>query len=138
MVDDEELVNSQTQNENQTAGTSPNPSSTIETVRENEIAEKIIIMDENNENENIENVEIVEESNERKKRKLSPIVYTRSRSQSPKILTLPIPGKEIIEKRPIIEISQPNTDKSRDKCRYWPNCTLGDKCAFFHPGVPCR
>lgn len=26
----------------------------------------------------------------------------------------------------------------KEKCRYWPNCTLGSKCAFYHPEVLCR
>lgn len=30
------------------------------------------------------------------------------------------------------------SDKSRENCRYWPNCTLGNKCAYFHPPVMCR
>ncbi|KAI6659274.1 Zinc finger CCCH domain-containing protein 14 isoform X3 [Oopsacas minuta] len=25
-----------------------------------------------------------------------------------------------------------------DRCKYWPNCKLGDKCDFHHPSLPCK
>lgn len=93
---------------------------------------------ENNENQCSENFELPDEL-PRKRRKLSPIVYTRSRSHSPKESTDTFMSPVIadIDKRTLTTALITN-DKSREKCRYWPNCTLGAKCAFFHPPVPCR
>jgi len=43
------------------------------------------------------------------------------------------------DKKPLMENTVPAVlDKSRENCRYWPNCTLGNKCAYFHPPVMCR
>lgn len=43
------------------------------------------------------------------------------------------------DKKPLIENTVPTvSDKSRENCRYWPNCTLGNKCAYLHPPVMCR
>eukprot|EP00800_Vazella_pourtalesii_P000752 TRINITY_DN10659_c0_g1_i1.p1 TRINITY_DN10659_c0_g1~~TRINITY_DN10659_c0_g1_i1.p1 ORF type:complete len:340 (-),score=72.73 TRINITY_DN10659_c0_g1_i1:171-1190(-) len=25
-----------------------------------------------------------------------------------------------------------------DRCKFWPNCKLGDKCEFHHPSLPCK
>ncbi|XP_015587837.1 zinc finger CCCH domain-containing protein 14 [Cephus cinctus] len=95
--------------------------------------------EENNENCNIENVEGTEDV-PRKRRKLSPIVFNRSRSPSPaktKPATVAVPAA-IKNVRPSVDATLPETvEKSREKCRYWPNCTLGSKCAFSHPAVPC-
>ena len=30
------------------------------------------------------------------------------------------------------------TTSSREKCRYWPNCTRGKKCFYFHPDSPSQ
>ena len=30
------------------------------------------------------------------------------------------------------------SEESKEKCRYWPNCTLGKKCAYYHPPISCR
>lgn len=43
------------------------------------------------------------------------------------------------DKKPLVENTVLTVlDKSREKCRYWPNCTLGNKCAYLHPPVMCR
>lgn len=97
--------------------------------------------EENNENCNTENVEKAEEV-PKKRRKLSPIVYNRSHSPSPadlKTSTLvanPLITKRL-EKKLITESTVTVIDKSKEKCRYWPNCTLGNKCAYAHPIVMC-
>ncbi|XP_076222060.1 nuclear polyadenosine RNA-binding 2 isoform X2 [Nomia melanderi] len=96
--------------------------------------------EENNENCNTENVEKTEEV-PRKRRKLSPIVYNRSHSPSPadlksSTLTNPLLNKHS-EKKSLTENAVTVIDKSKEKCRYWPNCTLGNKCAYLHPVVMC-
>ncbi|KAG7199663.1 hypothetical protein KM043_014256 [Ampulex compressa] len=97
--------------------------------------------EENNENCNTENVDKTEEI-PRKRRKLSPIVYNRSHSSSPielkpaTLLTSSTVTKRN-DKRPAAEAASTVVDKSREKCRYWPNCTLGNKCAYLHPPVMC-
>ncbi|CAK9824073.1 Zinc finger CCCH domain-containing protein 14 [Anthophora retusa] len=97
--------------------------------------------EENNENCNTENVEKTEEI-PKKRRKLSPIVYNRSHSPSPAdlksstLLTSPLLTKRL-EKKPLAENTATVIDKSKEKCRYWPNCTLGNKCAYLHPLVMC-
>ncbi|XP_078051864.1 nuclear polyadenosine RNA-binding 2 [Augochlora pura] len=97
--------------------------------------------EENNENCNTENVEKTEEV-PRKRRKLSPIVYNRSHSPSPAdiktstVLTNPLLAKHL-EKKSTTESAVTVIDKSKEKCRYWPNCTLGSKCAYMHPIVMC-
>ncbi|XP_076299815.1 nuclear polyadenosine RNA-binding 2 isoform X1 [Lasioglossum baleicum] len=97
--------------------------------------------EENNENCNTENVEKSEEV-PRKRRKLSPIVYNRSHSPSPAeiktstLLTNPLLAKHS-DKKPSTESAVTVIDKSKEKCRYWPNCTLGNKCAYLHPIVMC-
>ncbi|XP_063993148.1 zinc finger CCCH domain-containing protein 14 [Diachasmimorpha longicaudata] len=86
---------------------------------------------ENNENNYLDNVPA---NTAMKRRKLSPIIYTRS--PSPVEDTGISPSAAGLEKRPPVApviIS----DTSREKCRYWPNCTLGKKCAYLHPAVPC-
>ncbi|XP_046486903.1 zinc finger CCCH domain-containing protein 14 [Neodiprion pinetum] len=92
------------------------------------------------ENHNDNNAEL-EESLSRKKRKLSPIVYTRSRSSSPldakSSSALQVPVKSL-NKHVAADPSKSNTiDKSKEKCRYWPNCTLGIKCTYYHPTILC-
>ncbi|XP_076238781.1 nuclear polyadenosine RNA-binding 2 [Calliopsis andreniformis] len=97
--------------------------------------------EENNENCNTENVEKTEEV-PRKRRKLSPIVYNRSHSPSPPdlktstLVTNPLVTKRL-DKKPLTENTVTVIDKSKEKCRYWPNCTLGNKCAYLHPLVIC-
>ncbi|XP_029041496.2 zinc finger CCCH domain-containing protein 14 isoform X1 [Osmia bicornis bicornis] len=97
--------------------------------------------DENNENCNTENVEKIEEA-PRRRRKLSPIVYNRSHSPSPvdlksnTLVTSSVLTKRL-EKKPSTENSVTVIDKSKEKCRYWPNCTLGNKCSYLHPAVMC-
>ncbi|XP_012278563.1 zinc finger CCCH domain-containing protein 14 isoform X2 [Orussus abietinus] len=98
--------------------------------------------EENIENCNTENVDVDDEDVPTKKRKLSPIVYNRSRSQSPsdsksisnRHLT---DAKHLDPSLSIDTVIPALNDKSREKCRYWPNCTLGNKCAYYHPAVPC-
>lgn len=96
--------------------------------------------EENNENCNTENVEKTEEV-PRKRRKLSPIVYNRSHSPSPIDLkastpvSTPVSAKRL-EKKPLSENVLTVVDKSRERCRYWPNCNLGRKCAYYHPYPP--
>ncbi|XP_033339233.2 uncharacterized protein LOC143262234 [Megalopta genalis] len=99
--------------------------------------------EENNENCNTENVEKTEEV-PRKRRKLSPIVYNRSHSPSPAdiktstVLTNPLLAKHLDKKSTTTTESAVTVlDKSKEKCRYWPNCTLGSKCAYLHPIVMC-
>lgn len=103
------------------------------------------------------------ESPPKKKKKINPIVYTKSRSNSPenkpslasaitsvtrKILNLLfivfIFSKILIysclgiEKRAPMSSVITTVDKSSELCRYWPACTLGINCAYHHPEVPCR
>ncbi|KOC61586.1 Zinc finger CCCH domain-containing protein 14 [Habropoda laboriosa] len=97
--------------------------------------------EENNENCNTENVDKTEEI-PKKRRKLSPIIYNRSHSPNPAdlkastLLTSPLLTKRL-EKKPLTENTVTVIDKSKEKCRYWPNCTLGNKCAYLHPLVMC-
>lgn len=97
--------------------------------------------EENNENCNTENVEKTDEI-PKKRRRLSPIVYNRSHSPSPTdlksstLLTTPLLTKRL-DKKPLTENTVTVIDKSKEKCRYWPNCTLGNKCAYLHPLVMC-
>lgn len=97
--------------------------------------------EENNENCNTENMDKTDEITPRRRRKLSPIIYTRSHSPSPTRLKstaslLPTLVAKLTDKRPeSIAITVP--DKSRENCRYWPNCTLGNKCAYLHPPLMC-
>ncbi|XP_012245385.1 zinc finger CCCH domain-containing protein 14 isoform X1 [Bombus impatiens] len=96
--------------------------------------------EENNENCNTENVEKIEEI-PKKRRKLSPIIYNRSRLPSPTdlksstLLTNPLAKR--LDKKPLTENTVAVIDKSKEKCRYWPNCTLGNKCAYLHPLIMC-
>lgn len=96
--------------------------------------------EENSENLNIDNVQ-VDEGLQRKKRKLSPIIYNRSRSSSPvhtKLSISPAVSAKNLEKHIAVETVQPSViEKSREKCRYWPNCTLGIKCTYYHPAALC-
>ncbi|EZA58340.1 Zinc finger CCCH domain-containing protein [Ooceraea biroi] len=99
--------------------------------------------EENNENCNTENLDKTDEA-PRKRRKLSPIIYNRSHSPSPTRLKsnasiLPTPVTKLADKRPLAEstVATTHLDKSRENCRYWPNCTLGNKCAYFHPPMMC-
>ncbi|XP_043485490.1 zinc finger CCCH domain-containing protein 14 [Polistes fuscatus] len=99
------------------------------------------INEENNENCNIENVDVVENI-QTKRRKLSPIIYNRSHSPSPvEVKSTMVYGSSVTttkRKKPNVESSVSTViDKSKEKCRYWPNCTLGNKCAFMHPTVMC-
>ncbi|XP_017758806.1 PREDICTED: zinc finger CCCH domain-containing protein 14 isoform X2 [Eufriesea mexicana] len=97
--------------------------------------------EENNENCNTENVEKTGEI-PKKRRKLSPIVYNRSHSPSPTdlkssaLLTNSLLTKRL-DKKPLTENTVTVIDKSKEKCRYWPNCTLGSKCAYLHPLAMC-
>lgn len=123
--------------------------------------------EENNENCNTENVDKTDEV-PRRRRKLSPIVYNRSHSPSPariksKSLAPTLAAKRMHQnlfyirlrykicrynalllfpapdKKPLMENTVSTVlDKSRENCRYWPNCTLGNKCAYLHPPVMCR
>ena len=43
-----------------------------------------------------------------------------------------------LDKKLLTENTVTVIDKSKEKCRYWPNCTLGNKCAYLHPLVMCR
>ncbi|CAL1682018.1 unnamed protein product [Lasius platythorax] len=96
--------------------------------------------EENNENCNTENMDKTDET-PRRRRKLSPIIYNRSHSPSPTRLKstaslLPTLVAKLTDKRPeSTGITVP--DKSRENCRYWPNCTLGNKCAYLHPPLMC-
>ncbi|XP_011708232.1 PREDICTED: zinc finger CCCH domain-containing protein 14 [Wasmannia auropunctata] len=98
--------------------------------------------EENNENCNTENVDKIDET-PRRRRKLSPIVYNRSHSPSPTQLKsnaslAPTLAAKLPDKKPLVENPVPVVlDKSRENCRYWPNCTLGNKCAYLHPPVMC-
>ncbi|XP_012232334.1 zinc finger CCCH domain-containing protein 14 [Linepithema humile] len=96
--------------------------------------------EENNENCNTENVDKTDEV-PRKRRKLSPIVYNRSHSPSPVRLkssaVLPTLTIKFADKKPVESTAPAVVDKSRENCRYWPNCTLGNKCAYLHPPVMC-
>ncbi|XP_076395503.1 nuclear polyadenosine RNA-binding 2 isoform X3 [Megachile rotundata] len=97
--------------------------------------------DESNENCNTENVEKTEEP-PRRRRKLSPIIYNRSHSPSPAelktntLITNSVLTKRL-EKKTLTENPVTVIDKSKEKCRYWPNCTLGNKCSYLHPVVMC-
>ncbi|KAJ8670624.1 hypothetical protein QAD02_001883 [Eretmocerus hayati] len=81
------------------------------------------------------------ENSERKRRRISPIVYARSRSSSPApkpTSLLSVSSLLSFDKRPVMNsVISTLPDKSAEKCRYWPNCTLGMKCAYYHPEVPC-
>lgn len=98
--------------------------------------------EENNENCNTENVDKIDEA-PRRRRKLSPIVYNRSHSPSPiqlksSVSLVPTLAAKPPDKKPLVENAIPTVlDKSRENCRYWPNCTLGNKCAYLHPPVLC-
>ncbi|XP_018401746.1 PREDICTED: zinc finger CCCH domain-containing protein 14 [Cyphomyrmex costatus] len=98
--------------------------------------------EENNENCNTENVDKIDEM-PRKRRKLSPIIYNRSHSPSPIQLKSNASLASTLatkppDKKPLVEnTASVISDKSREKCRYWPNCTLGNKCAYLHPPVMC-
>ncbi|XP_066601244.1 zinc finger CCCH domain-containing protein 14 isoform X2 [Prorops nasuta] len=78
-------------------------------------------IDENNENCNTENME-VQEIVLRKSRKLSPIVFNRTDSPS------------FTEMK---DATATSLEKVKERCRYWPNCTLASKCAYYHPAVMC-
>ncbi|XP_029167885.1 zinc finger CCCH domain-containing protein 14 isoform X2 [Nylanderia fulva] len=96
--------------------------------------------EENNENCNTENMDKTDEM-PRRRRKLSPIIYNRSQSPSPTRLKstaslLPTLVTKLMDKKPeSTSVTVP--DKSRENCRYWPNCTLGNKCAYLHPPLMC-
>ena len=30
------------------------------------------------------------------------------------------------------------TEPLTERCKFWPNCKLGDKCDFHHPSLPCK
>ncbi|KYQ48606.1 Zinc finger CCCH domain-containing protein 14, partial [Trachymyrmex zeteki] len=95
--------------------------------------------EENNENCNTENVDKIDEM-PRRRRKLSPIIYNRSHSPSP--IQLKSNASTLAtkppDKKPLVETTASAiSDKSRENCRYWPNCTLGNKCAYLHPPVMC-
>ncbi|KAL6255137.1 hypothetical protein P5V15_013471 [Pogonomyrmex californicus] len=113
---------------------------TDETENDVEASPKETSGEENNENCNTENVDKTDDM-PRKRRKLSPIIYNRSHSPSPtrlKSTALPALIAKLPDKKPLVETTVPTvTDKSRENCRYWPNCTLGNKCAFLHPPVMC-
>ncbi|KAM0731215.1 Zinc finger CCCH domain-containing protein 14 [Formica fusca] len=96
--------------------------------------------EENNENCNTENMDKADEA-PRKRRKLSPIIYNRSHSPSPTRLKstaslLPTLVAKLTDKK-AENTGMTVPDKSRENCRYWPNCTLGNKCAYLHPPVMC-
>ncbi|XP_058798388.1 zinc finger CCCH domain-containing protein 14 isoform X2 [Phymastichus coffea] len=103
---------------------------------ENQFINKRITIQENDSYQNFK-----PEENSQKKRKLSPIVYNRSRSNSPNDKSLMSSLLESVlhtDKRPMISsVITTLPDKSGEKCRYWPNCTLGIKCAYYHPEVSC-
>ncbi|XP_020287077.1 zinc finger CCCH domain-containing protein 14 [Pseudomyrmex gracilis] len=92
--------------------------------------------EENNENCNTENMDKTDEA-PRRRRKLSPIVYNRSHSPSPAPLkpdTVSLVTLKNADKKLLVENTVPTLlDKSKEKCKYWPNCTSGNKCAYFHP-----
>lgn len=44
----------------------------------------------------------------------------------------------VADKRSMENTVPTHLDKSRENCRYWPNCTLGNKCAYLHPSMMCR
>ena len=139
VTEDDEILLSTAQNESyEQSETSTTPTPPIELEEPNETVEKIDEnKDENDENHNGEIVELLEEeAPQRTKRKLSPIVYRSSSPTGLSVDTLSLQVKSVVEKRPIVETTGDN--KTRDKCRYWPNCTLGSKCAYYHPAVPCR
>ncbi|XP_012531632.2 LOW QUALITY PROTEIN: zinc finger CCCH domain-containing protein 14 [Monomorium pharaonis] len=97
--------------------------------------------EENNENCNTENVDKTDEV-PRRRRKLSPIVYNRSPSptqlKSNASLVPTLAAKPPDKIKPLVENTvSVVSDKSRENCRYWPNCTLGNKCAYLHPPVMC-
>ncbi|XP_012256699.2 zinc finger CCCH domain-containing protein 14 [Athalia rosae] len=105
-----------------------------------ESVEKMRIEDQSSENQQVNDTQVTKDS-PKKKRKLSPIVYNRSRSSSP-VNTRPTKPPSIslkhVEKQTALETTAPGSiDKSREKCRYWPNCTLGIKCTYYHPAVLC-
>ncbi|XP_016840410.1 zinc finger CCCH domain-containing protein 14 [Nasonia vitripennis] len=83
----------------------------------------------------------VEQISGRNHRRPSPIVYSRSRSDSPAnkpTVASTVTSVLRIKKRPLISsIITTVADKSNEKCRYWPTCTLGKKCAYLHPEVLC-
>ncbi|KAL7304165.1 hypothetical protein TKK_0003463 [Trichogramma kaykai] len=98
------------------------------------------------------NYSTAEDPYSRKRKNVSPIVFNRSRSKSPKISrhhpysTLsrpqavnPVPAGLRLDKRPIVSsvIKTVATTKTTEQCRYWPTCTLGSKCAYVHPPVLC-
>lgn len=113
---------------------------------------------ENNENHCIENLNINDEA-PRKRKKFSPIVYSRSPSPNPVQKKIKLTTGRFLfsndifiiyykyinsvifllgfEKKPAVTTIIIH-EQSREKCRYWPNCTLGVKCAYVHPPVPCR
>ncbi|XP_053973741.1 zinc finger CCCH domain-containing protein 14-like isoform X2 [Hylaeus volcanicus] len=140
--EDDELVLLTPQNDVYTQNESETSVFQVTEVEDEEDASGKERAEENNENCNTENVEKITEEVPRKRRKLSPIVYNRSHSPSPAVLksstlpTTPILTKRL-EKKPLTENAVTVIDKSKEKCRYWPNCTLGNKCAYLHPLVIC-
>ncbi|XP_076172664.1 nuclear polyadenosine RNA-binding 2 isoform X2 [Ptiloglossa arizonensis] len=140
--EDDELVLLTTQNDVYTQNESETSVFQVTEVEGEEDASGKERAEENNENCNTENVEKITEEVPRKRRKLSPIVYNRSHSSSPadlKSSTLPTTPtlNKRLDKKPLTENAVTVIDKSKEKCRYWPNCTLGNKCAYLHPLVMC-
>ncbi|XP_047366417.1 zinc finger CCCH domain-containing protein 14 [Vespa velutina] len=128
--------------QNETLGQSDSESNVLRITEVDDDGDSIIkdINEENNENCNTENVDAVE-SIPTKRRKLSPIIYNRSHSPSSiEVKSTTVYGSVTTtkHKRPNAESGISTViDKSKEKCRYWPNCTLGNKCAFMHPAVMC-
>ncbi|XP_075233068.1 nuclear polyadenosine RNA-binding 2 isoform X6 [Lycorma delicatula] len=59
------------------------------------------------------------------------------------------PNKKKRTSSPIIIVKQTNNQvnnegvdtvklKSLERCKYWPNCLLGDKCSYHHPSTMCN
>ncbi|XP_043251541.1 zinc finger CCCH domain-containing protein 14 isoform X1 [Colletes gigas] len=140
--EDDELVLLTTQNDVYAQNESETSVFQVTEMEDEEDASGKERAEENNENCNTENVEKTTEEVPRKRRKLSPIVYNRSHSPSPAdAKSSTIPANPILTKRldkkPLTENAVTVIDKSKEKCRYWPNCTLGNKCAYLHPLVMC-
>lgn len=67
------------------------------------------------------------------KRAPSPIIFDKPEAaKKPENFVLPIPDK--LSKMPLPVLNS----KSKERCKYWPNCRLKDMCEFSHPNASCK
>lgn len=68
----------------------------------------------------------VEEPPKKAKRPPSPIVFDKKESPAPPVRKIP---DVLLPVAPI---------KSKERCKYWPVCKLGDSCEYIHPSITCK